>query len=175
MKHIIPAFASLLVVGILLVGCGPNPKAGLEEDGATRLSADDLALLQDFHAWKLPIPQSQQPVARVKLVLLGSDATSVQLFGTAFSKSIPAWTNILLGFHYQSGRFAGRLHLRGATRLGETYSLNFTNASTDYARSWAGSARWDGNRAELATFWVSEEAAKSGGNGYSTLAVELVK
>jgi hypothetical protein len=176
MKHICPTLTSLLALAAFAVGCGPNPKATLAEDPATELSANELALLQDFHAWKLPVQQSQQPLKRVTLVLARADGTSVQLFGTAYTDPAPAWTNIILGFQYESGRFIGRLEGRGPKMgQGQTYSLNLTNASTEHPRSWAGRSRWNGNRAELGTFWISEAAAKSDGNDYSTLAIELVK
>ncbi len=174
MKHIIPTLGSVLALGAFAIGCGPNPKATLAGDAETELTANDLAYLQDFHAWKLTVPWSQQPLKRVKLVLVESDGTSVQLFGTAHSEPAPAWTNILLGFRYKEGVFAGRLEGRGP-KTTETYSLDFTNAPTERPRSWAESSRWNGNRAELGTFWRSEEAAKSGGNDYSTLVIELVK
>lgn len=174
MKHIIPTLASVLAVGAFAIGCGPSPRVTLAEDAGAELTADDLAYLQDFHAWKLFVPSSQQPLKRIKLVLVGADGTSVQLFGTAYSDPAPAWTNILLGFRHEGGAFAGRLQGRGP-KLGETYSFNFTNAAPVHPRSWAGRSRFNGNRAELATFWNSEEAAKSDGNDYSTLVVELVK
>jgi hypothetical protein len=174
MKHITRAFASVLTLSALVVGCGPNPKAAPGADPATELSANELARLQDFHAWKLPVPESQQPLQRVNLVLVRADGTSELMFGTAYTDPAPAWTNILLGFRYEAGGFVGRLEGRGP-KNGVTYNLNFTNASAEHHRSWAGSPHWNGNRAELATFWTSQEAAKSGGNDYSTLAVELVK
>jgi hypothetical protein len=174
MKHIIPTLALVLAVGAFAIGCGPSPKATLTEDAGPELTATDLADLQDFHAWKLPIPLAQQPLKRVKLVLVGPDATSVELFGTAYSDPAPAWTNILLGFRYEGGAFVGRLHGRRPNG-GEGYSFNFTNAATEHPRSWAGHSRFDGNRAELATFWKSAEARKSDSNDYSTLVAEIVK
>ena len=173
-KPIIPTLASVLALGVFAIGCSPNPKATLAEDADAELTANDLAYLQDFHAWKLLVPSSQQPLKRANLVLLGTDGTSIQLFGTAHTDPAPAWTNILLGFRYEGGAFTGRLEGRGP-KLGETYSFNLTNAATEHPRSWAGRSRFNGNRAELATFWKSAEAAKSGRNDYSTLAVEIVK
>jgi hypothetical protein len=174
MRFSVSFFATVLALGALIVSCGPRPKAALGEDPAAELSANELANLQDFHAWKLAIPKSQQPLSRVKLVLLRGDGTSVQLFGTAYSDTAPAWTNILLGFRFEGGRFSGRLHGR-SSKMGETYSFSFTNTSTEHVRSWSGPTLWNGAHAELATFWISEEAAKRGGNDYITLAVELVK
>jgi hypothetical protein len=168
MKHITPIFGLALALGAFAFGCRPSG-----ENAATELTANELALLQDFHAWKLPVPQSQQPLKRVTLVLVRADGTSVQLFGTAYSDTAPAWTNILLGFRYESGRFVG--HFEGRSPSGGAgYSLDFTNAATAHLRSW-GAAHWQGNRALLGTFWTSGEAAKSGGNDFTTLAVELVK
>jgi hypothetical protein len=174
MKPIIPILTSVLVIGALALGCGPKPKTTLAEGAGAELTPEDLANLQDFHAWKLLVPSSQQPFKRVNLVLVEADGSSAQLFGTAYSDSAPGWTNVLLGFRYEGGAFVGRLEGRGP-KLGTTYSFNFTNAATVNPRSWSGRSRFDGNRAQLATFWISDEAAKRGGNEYSTLAVELLK
>jgi hypothetical protein len=175
MNHIMPTLACVLALVGFAVGCEPNPKAALDGDRATELSATDLiALQEDFHAWKLLVPQSQQPLKRVELVLVRADGTRGLLFGTAQSEPAPGWTCILLGFRYEGGRFAGRLVGRGP-KVGETYGFTFTNAWTEHPRSWSGAPLWNGAHAELATFWTSEEAARSGGNDYSTLAVELVK
>jgi hypothetical protein len=131
-------------------------------------------MLLDFHVWKLTVPQSQQPLKRVNLLLVKPDGSTVQLFGTAYADPAPAWTNILVGFRYERGRFAGRLAGQGP--IGDIYDLNFTNATTEHPRSWYGGVLWKGARGELATFWNSKEAAKSGGgNDYSILVVELVK
>jgi hypothetical protein len=174
MKFIISNLASALALGVLAIGCGQNPKTTPAEDTGGELTANDLAYLQDFHAWKLLVPSSQQPLKRAKLVLVATDGTSEQLFGTAYSDPAPAWTSILLGFRYEGGAFTGRLEGRGP-KPGETYSFNFTNAAAKHPRSWAGRSRFNTNRAELATFWKSAEAAKGGGNDYSTLAVEIEK
>jgi hypothetical protein len=155
------------------MGCGPKPKVTMAADTGAELTADELALLQDFHTWKVPVPLSQQPVKRVLLVLLKADGTSVQVFGTAYSTPASSWTNILLGFRYEGGVFVGRLWCRGP-KTGVTYSFNFTNAATEHPRSW-GRSGWEGNRAELATFWNSQEAVRRDSNDYNTLAVELVK
>jgi hypothetical protein len=80
-----------------------------------------------------------------------------------------------VGFRYESGRFAGRFEARDPRGGGTGYIINFTNTATEHLRSWYGPSRWSGNRAELGTFWRSEEAAKTGDNDYSTLAIELVK
>jgi len=173
MKPIIPTLASILALGVFAIGCDPKPRATLAEDAAD-LTANDLAYLQDFHAWKLLVPSSQQPLKRAKLVLVETDGTSVLLFGTPHAEAWTNWTNILLGFRYEGGAFTGKLEGRGP-KLGMTYSFNFTNAATEHPRSWAGRSRFNGNRAELATFWKSAKAAKSQGNDYSTLAVEIVK
>ena len=175
MKRIIPILASVLAVGAFALGCGPNPKTTLAEGAGAELTSEELASLQDFHAWKLVVPSSQQPVSRVNLVLVEADGSSAQLFGTAYSNTPLGWTNVLLGFRYEGGAFVGRLEGR-SPKLGTTYSFNFTNAATVNPRSWsAGRSRFERNRAELATFWKSDDAAKRGGNEYSTLAVELVK
>jgi hypothetical protein len=174
MKRIIPTLASVLAIGALALGCGPNPKTPLAEGTGAEFTPEDLANLQDFHAWKLLVPSSQQPFKRITLVLVEADGSSAQLFGTASSDTPTGWTNVLLGFRYEGGVFAGRLVGRGP-KLGTTYSVNFTNAATVNPRSWSGRSRFDGNRAELATFWKSDEAAQRGGNEYSILAVELVK
>jgi hypothetical protein len=171
MNHFSPTILSALALGAFALGCGPNPKSTLPENAGAELTAKDLAYLQDFHAWKLPVPSSQHPGMRVRLVLVGADGSGAELFSTANSTAL-AWTNLLLGFRYEGGRFAGRLHAQ-SPEGSLTYTLNFTNASTERPRSWAEGARWDGNRAELATFWNSDEAARRGGNDYSTLAVEL--
>ncbi len=168
------SIASAFLLSALAVACGPSPTTSSAGDSANSLTAAELASLLDFHAWKLTIPQSQQPLKRVKLLLVRADGTSVDLFGTAYTDRAPAWTNVLLGFRYESGRFSGKLAGRGPN-LSETYSLDFTNASTEHPRSWSEGCVWNGARAELATFWNSEEAAKRGGNDYSTLVVELVK
>jgi hypothetical protein len=175
MKPIIPILTSLLAIGAFALGCGPKPKTTLAEGAGAELTPEDLANLQDFHAWKLLVPSSQQPFKRVDLVLVEADGTSAQLFGTAYSDTPAGWTNVLLGFRFESGAFVGRLEGRGGPKLSTTYSFNFTNAATVNPRSWSGRTRFEGNRAELATFWESQEAAKRGGNDYSTLAVELVK
>src|SRR3974377_1156589 len=103
MKHLTPTLACVFGVGPVVGGSGPVSKAALRGDSAAELSANDLAELQDFHAWKLPVPPSQQPLKRVELVLVGADRASVPLFGTAYSDPAPAWTNLLLGFRYESG------------------------------------------------------------------------
>ena len=174
MNYITSTLACVLALGAFAIGCGSNHKAALDADRATELSASDLALLEDFHAWKLLVPQSQQPLKRVKLVLLSADGTSNLLFATAESEPAPAWTHIRLGFRYEGGRFAGSLVGR-APNLDVTYTFSFTNSLTEHPRSWDGAPLWNGAHAELATFWTSEEAAKSGGNDYRTLAVEIVK
>jgi hypothetical protein len=178
MKHLIPAFTSALTLALLVVACGPSPKPAPAKgpDPAIELSANDLAFLQDFHAWTLPVPESQQPLKRIKLVLVGPDGTSVPLFATAYSTPAPAWTDLLLGFRYESGRFVGRFHGLSPKGGGVTYDLSFTNASTKHPRSSTMTRTfWNSNRAELATFWNSTHTARTDSDDYATLALELLK
>jgi hypothetical protein len=173
MKTVIRA-AGLVLTVWAAVSCGPKPQAASGPSPANRLSANELAGLLDFHAWKLRIPQSQQPCRSVQLVTLKADGTRILEFGAAQSIPPASCTNILLGLRCADGRFVGRLELQD-TKGTQAWSLSFTNASEKRPRSWVvGSPQWNGKRAELATFW-SEAPNANGGGHYSTLAVELVR
>lgn len=174
MKKNILTIGTVSAISVLVAGCGPRLMSATNDDAGTEISASELARLQDFHVWKLSIPESKQPFQSLRLVLVEPNGTVVPQFGTGHGKPPPDWTNILLGLRCEGGSFVGKLEVHGPKDTW-AWKVSFTNASAATPRAWVvGRPIWDGNRAELATFWKG--AANGGdGNNYNTLAVELVK
>lgn len=178
MKNIIMVLGLVTSLSALLTGCGAKPSKSQGADSASHLSAAELARLLDFHAWKIPVPQSLQPSSGIRLVFVKSDGTTVKACGFGTTAPPQPWSNILVGLRLERGVFIGTLEARDSKGGASTWPFSFTNIiSSDRPRSWVlGSALWKGNRAELADFW---ESARSGGGrdetNFSVLAVELVK
>ncbi len=171
MKNLVPILAFGLTCSALVSGCGERPSSLSAEGRGGELTASDLALLTDFHAWKVPIPQSQQPVKRIRLVIVKRDGTIIPKFDTGANLGRESCSSILLGFRVEGGTFTGQFRVRDPKGGGQGWGLNFTDAFADSDPHWTlpGAAVWNGNRARLGF------ASKEGEMNKSELAVELLK
>jgi len=168
MKKFILLLSLGLIVSALGEGCGGK------ESNEHRLSVEQLAELIDFHAWKVPIPESLQPVKKARLVVVRHDGTVVPKFESGDLSSAPCapCAFILLGFRVEGGVFKGHFHIRDSKGAGMGWPLNFKDEFADSKNlGWAitGTTVWNGNRAQLAS------AYKPGEKQDSILAIELVK
>jgi hypothetical protein len=151
-RQLIACVMMLSLVG----GCGKQPAAPVAtvED---ELTASKLALLMGFHAWTLRIPEMQQPVKSIRIVIAKRDGTFLEkVFDTGNNlQSGQSWpepySSILLGFRVERETFTGHLFIRNSQGAGEGWNILFTNAFADSAVGWAtaGPLEWTGNRAEL--------------------------
>ena len=162
---------SALVASALMAGCGERASTAASDDSGDDLSAADLAQLMDFHAWNIPIPQSQQPVKKFRLVFVKSDGTVVPGFETGENLGALPCTSVLLGFRISGGTVEGHFNTRDSNGGGTGWKLSFAEPFADSNVGWgtAGTAEWSGDRATLAT--VMNTNGAPGG----ILALELVK
>jgi hypothetical protein len=165
MKPIITLVASVITVSVLVAGCGEKKPSGGE------LTAADLAMLTDFHAWNVAIPESQQPVKSIRLVIVKRDGTAITKFDTGENLGPEPCSSIVLGFRVEGDTFTGHFNIRDSKGGGSGWILSFKDAFTDAAPGWvtAGTAVWNGNRAQLA--YVANNGEMNG----TYLAIELVK
>lgn len=179
MKIAIPG--SLLLLSVLITGCGekmPNASAG---DSANQLTAADLAQLTDYHAWSVPIPEAQRPVKAIRLVFFNrGESTVTQQFSTGDNLGTNC-ISFLLGLRAEHGRLSGRLFTKDSDGHGLGWNLDFAdpfgNSDTAspvpgtvyWSTGWTGpgTLAWNGNRAEFAT--------RARSNVDCVLAVELEK
>jgi hypothetical protein len=157
-----------IVTAALVAGCGRNSP---DSNADAPLSVTDLALLTDFHAWKVHIPQKELPVKAIRLVVINQrDGTSVTKFST--TSSFGSWTNmsILLGVRVDGKMFTGHLLAQDGKDGGMGWDLNFKDSFADLYPAWEspGTLYWNGNRAQLASSTLSN-------NFDNVLAIELVK
>src|SRR5438309_1776579 len=106
MKNRIVVLAFVIMASALVAGC--------KEKASNRLTVEQLADLMDFHAWTLPIPHSQQPVKKVRLVIVRYDGSEIPRFeiGDLRSASCTPCPFIQLGLRVEEGVFKGQLYLR---------------------------------------------------------------
>jgi hypothetical protein len=158
-----------------LVGCEKQPAAPVAKV-QNELTASDLARLMDFHAWTLRIPEKQQPVKSLRMVIAKHDRTFLeQVFSTGDNlqpgQSWPEpYSSILLGFRVERETFTGHLFVGNSQGAGKGWNILFTNAFADVATGWVadGPLHWTGDRAELGMSTRS--------NGFDTImAIEMVK
>ena len=173
MKHINKVLASVVIVSVLVAGCGDSSSHSSPEASGIQLTAADLAVLTDFHAWSVRIPQAQQPVKRVRLVIVKRDGTTIPRFDTGDNLGPEACSSILLGFRAERGAFTGHLNIRNSKGGGQGWGLSFSDGFADANTHWTtpGTLVWNGNRARLA-FIANGDGGESDG---SLLALELVK
>ena len=166
-----PVLILVAIASALVAGCGNGPSIASSDDSGDDLTAADLALLMDFHAWNISIPDSQQPVKKFRLVFVKSDGTAIPEFDTGENLGSLPCTSVLLGFRINGGTVEGRFHTRDSNGGGTGWKLNFAEPFADSTTGWgtAGTVAWSGNRATLAT--VMNTNGAPGG----TLALELVK
>jgi hypothetical protein len=171
--------ASVLIVSALVAGCGAKRSNPSAADSATRLSADELARLLDFHAWKTGIPQTQQPSKGVRLVLVKPDGTAVWVFSSGTTDPPELWSSMLVGLRFERGAFSGTLEAYGSNRVRTSWNLSFAHPLAGSIRSWyGGHDRWESNRFRLATVWssgVTNDFALRESDNYNILAVQLLK
>jgi hypothetical protein len=171
MKNLVRISGFVFVASWLFAGCGEKaPKPGARDSGG-QLTASDLALLMDYHAWTGAIPEAQQPIKSIRLVTVRRDGRVIaKLFDTGNNLGSAPCTSVLLGFKAERGTFTGYLNAREANGGGIGWNLNITNEFADGVAGWAspGTLVWTGNRAELAMIPST--------NGMDTiLDLELVK
>jgi len=167
MKNRIVAFAVAVIASTLVEGCG-NKTSKLSNE--SRLTAAELAELMDCHAWNVPIPQSLQPVKRVRLVIVKADGTVVPKFDTMTSTLPEACSFFVVGFRVEGGAFKGHFNARDSKGGGMGWPLQFKDAFADSNPGWViGEPSWKGNRAELAEVSTMSVAHES------ILAIELLK
>lgn len=173
---ILPQIAGfLLLISTLISGCGENTSNSNGGDGS-ELTAADLAKLTDFHAWRVSIPQTQQPVKAIRLIVFNrGESTVTQEFSTGENLGTNC-TSFLLGLRAEHGRLTGQLLTKNSNTSGINglgWPLDFADpfqhpdAGTSVGWTVPGTLIWNGNRADFATCSQS--------NHYSTLAVELEK
>ena len=159
-----------VIMSVLIAGCGEKMPKSTGEDGGGQLTASDLALLTDFHAWKASIPEAQQPIKAIRLVILNRrNGTVVTKFSTGGNLETNC-SSFLLGIRVEQGKFTGHLLTRSADGGGLGWDLNFTDTLADLYPAWSapGTLAWNGNRADLATSTKSNIFD-------SVLAIELEK
>jgi hypothetical protein len=117
------------------------------------------------------IPQSQQPVKRVRLVIVKRDGTTIPKFDTGDNLGPESCSSILLGFRVERGAFTGHLNIRDSKGGGQGWGLGFSDGFADANTHWTtpGTLVWNGNRARLAFI------ANGGELDGNVLALELVK
>ena len=166
MKNLIPMLGLTVIISALVAGCGEK----MSKTTDNQLTASDLALLTDFHAWKTSIPEAQRPVKAIRIVILNRrDGTVATKFSTGGNLETNC-SSFLLGIRVEQGRFTGHLLTRSADGGGLGWDLNFTDALADSYPAWSapGTLAWNGNRADLATSTKSNTFD-------SVLAIELEK
>ncbi|MGA3179551.1 MAG: hypothetical protein ABSF38_04330 [Verrucomicrobiota bacterium] len=170
MKNPNPMLYLTVIMSALVAGCGEKMSKSTGKDSDTQLTASDLAMLTDFHAWKTSIPEAQQPVKTIRLVILNRrDGTVVTKFSTGANLETNC-SSFLLGIRVEQGRFMGHLLIRTADGGGLGWDLHFTDALADSDPAWSapGTLVWNGNHADL--------AASTRSNIFDTvLAIELDK
>src|SRR5882762_6037708 len=114
MKNRIVAFAFVVIAFALVEACRERTS---DQSAESHLTPAQLAELMDFHAWNVPIPESQQPVKGIRLVVVRHDGTVVPKFETKDLRSAPSF--ILLGFRIEEGAFKGHFHVRDSKGTGE--------------------------------------------------------
>jgi hypothetical protein len=150
-----------------IVGCSRSDTVA--KDAGSQLTASDLSRLMDFHAWKVPVPQSQQPFKSIQLVIIKPDGTEVMKFSTGNNLGSEPCSFILLGFRVEQETFTGHFNTQDSKGGGTGWNLNFADKFADSWPAWViESPVWNGNRAELAS-------ATKGDMSSSILAIELVK
>jgi len=158
----------VIVTAALVAGCGRNSPDSNANDS---LSVTDLALLTDFHAWKVRVPQKELPVKAIRLVVINQrDGSSVTKFST--TSQFGSWTNLsfLLGIRVDGKTFTGHLLTQDGKDGGVGWDINFKDSFADLYPAWSapGSLYWNGNRAQLAMSTFSNQFDK-------IFAIELVK
>jgi hypothetical protein len=170
MKSSIPMLGLTVIMSVLITGCGEKMPKSTGEDVGSQLTASDLALLTDFHAWKASIPEAQQPIKAIQLMILNlRNGTVITNFSTGGNLETNC-SSFLLGIRIEQGRFTGHLLTRTPEGGGLGWAVNFTDKLADSYPAWStpGTIAWNGNRAELA------KSTKS--NIFdSVLVIELVK
>lgn len=165
----------LLLISALISGCGEKMSNSNGGDGS-RLTAADLARLTDFHAWNVSIPEAQQPVKAIRLVVYNrGESTVTQEFSTGDNLGTNC-ISFLLGLRAEHGRLTGQLLTKNSNTSGINgagWPLDFANPfehpdpGTSVGWTVPGTLIWNGNRADFATCSQS--------NRFSALAVELEK
>lgn len=56
-----------VIMSVGVAGCGEKTKTS-GQDAGNQLTASDLALLTEFHAWKAFIPEAQRPLKAIRVV-----------------------------------------------------------------------------------------------------------
>ena len=170
MKKLILLSAWIFIASAIIAGCGEKPADPSAQD-PSQLTASDLARLMDFHAWKVLIPQAQQPVKCIRIVIVKRDGTVVEKFGTGNNLGPEPCSSVLLGFRVEQGIFKGHLLTRDSKGGGVGWDLSFADALADSTPAWTtpGAMVWTRNRVTLA------QGMKEGAVDGSILAIELVK
>ena len=168
MKNIIMSLAAVAIVSALVAGCGVKSPGTSTEESGCQLTASELSMLMDFHAWKVRVPQSEQPFKRIRIVVVKPDGTVDQKFTTLDNLGPEPCSTILLGFRVEHGAFTGHFNTLDSKGGGLGWGLNFTDAFADSRPAWGEGLVWDHNRAKLAF-------STSGEMHDSFLAIELVK
>ena len=174
MKNRIVMLGIVVLASALVAGC--------KGKASNPLTVEQLADLMEFHAWTLPIPQSQQPVKKVRLVIVRHDGSEVPRFeiGDLRSASCTPCPFIQLGLRVEEGVFAGQFYLRDSKGQFESSRISFKDEFASPAGQgesgksvgWVTTGAtpiWNGNRAQLASEW------KMGEKRDSILYLELVK
>ncbi|MGD0411774.1 MAG: hypothetical protein ABSC18_08705 [Verrucomicrobiota bacterium] len=170
MKSLILVSTFVVLACAFVAGCGEKQSNSSAEDPGSQLTASDLAMLMDFHAWNVRIPESQQPFRSIRLVIVKPDGTIVPKFSAANQPGYLSCSSIVLGFRVEQGTFSGHFNIRDTKGGGQGYGLSFTDAFANSDPAWViASPVWNGNRAQLA------RATKSGEMKDSILAIELLK
>ena len=164
-------FCCVIIACALVTGCEKKPSIPTAEDTRDQLTASDLARLTDFHVWKGRIPEAEQPVKSIRLVIVKQDGSLVaKLFDTGNNLGREPCTSVLVGFKIEQGAFNGHLLTSNGKGGGAGWNINFTNAFASSFAAWSvpGVLLWNSNRAVLGRTGQDDDFN-------SILILELVK
>ena len=169
MRTSVLVFSCAAIISVIVAGCGEEKSNSGAADANNQLTASDLALLTDFHAWKVSIPQTQQPVKAIRLVIVNQgDSTTITKFD--LGSNLRSSSSFLLGIRVERETFMGHILVRDSKGGGIGWDINFTNALADLYPAWSGPGTlvFNGIRADLATSTWDNKFDK-------VLAIELEK
>lgn len=164
-------FGCVSIACALVTGCEKKPLPPTAEDSRDKLTASDLAQLMDYQAWRGRIPEAEQPLKSIRLVIIKQDGSVVaKLFDTGNNLGREPIISILVGFKVERGAFNGNLCTSNVKGGGACWNVNITNAFANSYTSWAtpGTLLWNSNRAEIAQSGQDDNFNRS-------LVLELVK
>lgn len=137
MKSAILTFGFIVIASVFITGCGQRSSNATVENTNSELTASDLSRLLDYHAWRLRIPEAQQPIKSIQLVIMKRPDIVIDKYIIANDLSHESCSSILLGFRVEQGALIGQLFTQDAKGGGLGWSINFTNSFARSHPGWA--------------------------------------